>query len=96
MAQEAQEREFAQGVFVSKQSFGKNKGEIIKASFNWEEFKAWAEQHVNARGYLNIDIKTAKADNKKLYAELNTWVPAGEEGGEEADSTEENSDGLPF
>lgn len=97
MAQETQDREFAQGVFVSKQSFGKNKGEIVKVSFNWEEFKVWAEQHVNDRGYLNVDIKTAKADNKKLYAELNTWVPAGEDtAGEEEGGSEQEGDGLPF
>lgn len=96
MAQDnQQEREFAQGVFVSKQSFGKNKGEIIKVSFKLDEFIEWAQANVNDRGYLNVDIKTAKADKNKLYAELNTWQPAGQEGPEE-DEEAEDEDGLPF
>lgn len=96
MAQDnQQEREFAQGVFVSKQSFGKNKGEIIKVSFKLDEFIQWAQENANDRGYLNVDIKTAKADKNKLYAELNTWQPAGQEGPEEDEETEDDSD-LPF
>lgn len=96
MANQEQEREFAQGVFVSKQTFGKGKGEIIKQSFNWEEFKAWAEANVNDRGYLNIDIKTAKSDKNKLYAELNTWTPAAEKESPEENDGEEDGGDLPF
>lgn len=99
MAENTVEKEFAPGVYFRRQSFGKNKGEIIKMSFNWEEFQAWAAQHVNDQGFVNVDIKTSKNDNNKLYAELNTWVPASDGADDSAETTsgsEDEDEDLPY
>lgn len=97
MAETNQNDQFAPGVFFKRQSFGKGKGEIIKQNIRWDEFKEWAEANVNDAGYLNLDIKTAKSDNNRLYAELNTWVPANSEAESQEDTeTEDDSEGAPF
>lgn len=96
MAENTQERLFAPGVFIKRKSFGKGKGEIITQSINWEEFKAFAEEHVNERGYINIDIKTSKNDKDKLYAEVNTWQPDTTSEDEGSDNSGGDEDGLPF
>ena len=44
------------------------KGQI---SIKLEDFMVWAQENVDERGWLNVDVKESK--NGSLYCELNTY-----------------------
>ena len=61
--------DFVKGIYVKKGKFS------TKVSFNVEQFTLWLNENRNEKGYVNIDIKTAREDENKLYAVLDTWQP---------------------
>ncbi len=65
---------FTKGLWVEKKTFD-NGGEIIKLSIKVEDFCNFIEEHMNEKGYVNIDLKAKKEDKSKYYGELNTYKP---------------------
>ena len=70
------DRIYAKGLWVDKFKFD-NGGEIVKLSIKVEDFCNFIEEHMNEKGYVNIDIKEKKEqkedDKNKFYGELNTY-----------------------
>lgn len=68
-----QQNDFVDGLFVNYQNT--QYGTIVKESFHRERFINWLnQQQVSEKGYVNIDILTAR-ESGKPYAKLNTFVP---------------------
>lgn len=62
---------------ITFQASGKT---ILKLGVNVEKFKAWLDQHVNKKGYVNLGVSARKETSQ--YGEthtvwLDTWVPNG-------------------
>lgn len=68
----ANEKIYANGLFpeTRQTSFG----EITKLSVKVEEFVEFLNKHKSDKGWVNIDVLTAK-DGEKKYAVLNTFQP---------------------
>ena len=99
----AKEKIFVDGMYID--TITTNYGEITKQSYNVDKFKAWLDEHVNEKGFVNIDIKIARSGNK--YAELSTYTPREETQTQDEtpqteperksfDDSENHSDDLPF
>jgi len=58
-----------------------------------DEAVAFLKEH-KKKGWVNIDIKTAKSGN--LYMELDTWEPTPKVEASVENTTHETKDGLPF
>jgi hypothetical protein len=66
---------FADGISVKE---GSEKTPWIKARFGInKKFIEFYEKHKDERGWLNIDLCESK-DKTKMYVELNTWKPNGQ------------------
>ena len=53
-------------------------GPFLSVGVNWQKFLAWAEQHVNSRGYLNITLSKRRSPSKygeTHSASLDTYEP---------------------
>ena len=78
------EKVWAQAAYGLKRMFP-NGGSKIELDLKWEEFKAWAEQNVNEKGYLKLEIQGSREPrmdekgNEKLNVSLNTWKPSGQQ-----------------
>ena len=66
------EKNFADGIRVSRRD---NAPEFVvcQLGVHVDKFIAWAKQHENQAGFVNVDVKRSK--NGNLYAELNAWKP---------------------
>lgn len=64
---------FAKGLFVEKKD-GSPDFVVCRLSVKCKDFYEFMKEHVNDKGYINIQVKKAKK-NDKLYAELDTWQP---------------------
>jgi len=64
---------FVDGLFVSRRE---NAPEFVKSnlSFLASKFKAFLDENVNDKGFVNIDLLLSKEG--KLYAKLNDWKPS--------------------
>lgn len=82
------EKKYVDGLFVETKetSFG----EIIKLSVQSDKLQSFLNTHKNEKGYVNIDILTAKDGNKK-YAVLNSFKPKAQ-----VTEPEDDSNDLPF
>lgn len=50
----------------------------LKISINYNKFVQEAQQHLNQKGYINLDINKRKTEGKygeTHYATLNEWTP---------------------
>lgn len=55
-------------------------GDMLSQGYDWEKFKAWGDEHVNEKGYLNLKVRTRKEPDKfgnTHSAILDTWTPEG-------------------
>jgi len=86
----ANEKIYVNGLFVETKetSFG----EITKLSVKVDELVGFLNEHKNAKGYVNIDVLTAK-DGVKKYAVLNTYQPRQTV---DISSEDEDDNSLPF
>jgi hypothetical protein len=62
---------YPEGMFVDNPPTNAPSYLKAKVSVNVEKFLLWARQNVNAKGYINIDVKESK--DGKLYLSVNTW-----------------------
>jgi len=85
---------------ITFQSSGKT---IIKLGINVAKFKAWLDQHVNDKGYVNMGISARKETSQ--YGEthtcwLDTWKPEAQRSEprnvKAAPATKEQGDDVPF
>ncbi len=67
------EKVFAQGVFIEEKTF--DWGSVINQSYKVDEFIEFLKANKNAKGYVNLTVKRAKADPNKMYAEINSYSP---------------------
>jgi len=66
-----QQNDFVEGLFINYQQT--QFGTIVKQSFHRERFIAWLnQQQTSEKGYVNVDIMTAR-ESGKPYAKLNTY-----------------------
>lgn len=68
----------------------------LKVSINYNKFVQEVQQHLNQKGYVNLDINKRKTEGKygeTHYATLNEWTP---EKKKEIDSIPEDNNSLPF
>jgi len=65
---------FADGINFSKPTEGTPEWIKGKISVRVENFYAWAKQHVNQNGFVNLDLKKSK-EKGTLYLQLNDWKP---------------------
>ena len=68
---------FADGLNISERQF--SNGHITKVGIKVDSFIEWLTQHVDDKGWCNIEIKTSKGG--KMYAQLDTWKPQKQEAG---------------
>ena len=64
---------FAKGLFVEKNPKSPD-FVVCRLSVKCKDFYEFMKEHVNEKGYVNIQVKKAKKD-EKLYAQLDTWEP---------------------
>ena len=64
---------FVDGLFVEKPREGTPDFVIGKLSFNVAQFIKFANDNVNAKGYINVDMLESKKGT--YYGKLNTYVP---------------------
>lgn len=72
MEQEKKEVIFADGIMFTKKRDGAP--DFVKGgvSVRVEDFYAWAKQHVNQNGFVNLDLLKSK-EKGTLYFKLNDW-----------------------
>ena len=70
---EKQDTTFADGLFFNFPPEKAPSFIIGKLSINVDEFKVFLDANVDAKGYVNIDLKESKGG--KGYAVLDTWKP---------------------
>ena len=63
---------FAKGLFLEKKP-GSPDFVICRLSVKCKDFYEFMKEHVNEKGYINIQVKESKGG--KIYAELDTWEP---------------------
>lgn len=85
---------FAQGIIFKRPTA--NAPEFVKGkvSFKVEEAIAFLKEHVNANGWVDLDLKQSKEGNK-LYLELNTWKSASKTA-PKIEEGEANPEDVPF
>lgn len=66
------DKNFADGIRVSRRD---NAPDFVlcQLGIHVDRFAAWASEHVNQAGFVNVDIKRSAQGN--IYAELNTFKP---------------------
>lgn len=85
---------FPKGISIRKPS--DNAPDFIKSNIgiNVAEFLDWAEQHMDSRGWVNLDLKLSKEG--KQYLELNTFKKTANPATGELTKKEILNEDLPF
>ena len=90
------EKNFADGIRVTRRD---NAPDFVlcQLGIHVDRFAAWAGEHVNQAGFVNVDIKRSK--NGNIYAELNDWKPDTERPGQRGANVrplDEDDSEIPF
>jgi hypothetical protein len=88
----ADEKLFVDGMIIKKKP---NAPQFVKCSlsFKCKDFTEFMRKHHN-KGWLNVDLKVSKGG--KLYAEVDTWKPKSEQGGDDWSGEPEPEDTRDF
>ncbi len=91
----ATDKIFTKGMFVKPPR--DNAPDFVKGSVSFKaaEFVAFLREHVDEKGWVNVDLKVGQSG--KWYAELNTWKPKSEARDAPITTTSEDMDDvIPF
>lgn len=69
-----EDNKFAKGLFVKLPNDKAPKFVLLDMSFKPHEFFTWCQDHVDQKGWVNLQILRSK-DGSKLYGKLNDWKP---------------------
>ncbi len=65
---------FANGLFIKMPNERAPDFVLLDMSVKPQEFYTWCQQHVDEKGWVNLQIKRSK-DGSKVYGQLNSWKP---------------------
>ena len=94
------EKIFAKGIYYNKPRAKAPDYVFGSLSVKLDDFMSFAGEHVNADGFVNLDILAPKDATKKPYMTLNTYVKPADEGIPQPDPNDYkqpiDSEDIPF
>lgn len=91
----AKENTFIDGMFAEKPHPNAPKWIKLRISINVQKFCSFAKEHMNEKGYMNIDLNKSK-DGTKYYATLNNYKKSNEKKEVDESSQEIDANDIPF
>lgn len=65
---------FTKGLFIKMPNDKAPDFILLDMSVKPHEFFQWCQDHVDTKGWVNLQIKRSK-DGSKIYGQLNSWKP---------------------